>query len=80
MATTLAGKPGRGGISIDSKGTQRVIGFWEFDPNAGPNSWLGRLRGEFAGAVQIAQRHHQQNEAVRVAKAAGKHRRCRSQP
>jgi hypothetical protein len=71
MATTLAGKPGRGGISIDSKGTQRTIGFWEF-PVDRPDGWLGRLRSEFSEAMKVAQRHHTMNEAQRIARASGK--------
>lgn len=66
---SLANRPGRGGITINDRGDQGVIGFWpeQYD-SATPTSWVGRLRGDFGAVVQIAQRHHQQNEAVKLAK------------
>lgn len=60
---TLSHRPGRGGITIDTKGTEATLGFWpeEFDAATG---WVGQLRGTFGEAVKIAQRHHQQNRHI----------------
>jgi hypothetical protein len=70
----LSHRPGRGGITINDRGDQGTIGFWpeKFDTGNNKTGWTGALRAQFGEAVRIAQRHHTQNEAVRLARATGK--------
>jgi hypothetical protein len=68
----LSHRPGRGGISVDANGNQGTIGFWPEKFDTARTGWTGALRAQFGEAVRIAQRHHTQNEAVRMARATGK--------
>jgi hypothetical protein len=69
MATSsLAGRPGRGGITINARGDQATVGFWPEKFDRSPTGWTGQLRDLFGEAVRIGQRHHTQNEAVLQAK------------
>lgn len=72
MTDTLAGRPGRGGITINDKGDQGVVGFWPEHLDNSPTGWTGQLRNQFGEAVRIAQRYHLQNEMIRTAKATNK--------
>jgi hypothetical protein len=68
----LSHRPGRGGITINDKGDQGTIGFWPEKFDTAHTGWTGQLRAQFGEAVRIAQRHHTQNESVRMARATGK--------
>src|SRR5882757_9986559 len=69
MATDLSDRPGRGGITVNDRGDQAVLGFWPEKFDASTSGWVGQLRLQFNGAVRIAQRHHERNQALVLAKA-----------
>jgi hypothetical protein len=65
----LASRPGRGGITVDERGTQGSIGFWPQEFDESKNAWVGNLRQYFGEAVRIAQKRHFQNQEVALAKS-----------
>src|SRR5262245_18334405 len=66
---SLADQPGHGGITVNDRGDDAVLGFWPEKFNAARRgSYVGQLRHQFGEAVKVAQRHHEQNRSVIMAR------------
>jgi hypothetical protein len=63
--TDLQGAAGRGGITVDERGTEKALGFWPKPyHDASATSWVGRAGAVFREAVRVAQRRHEQNRHI----------------
>ena len=62
-------------MTIDERGTQRVLSYFRQQPTQA-NSWVGRAKSGYDETLRIAQRYHEQNEAVRLAKLCFESSNC----
>jgi hypothetical protein len=65
---------GRGGMVIDERGHNRVLGYWpdNLNPNGAPGGWVAQTYGAYKELLNIAQPLSEQNHALNVAKQSGR--------
>jgi hypothetical protein len=59
---------GRGGMMIDEKGTNRVLGFWNGEVPTDARGWRGRAYTDYKTTLGVAQRIHELNLALSTSK------------
>jgi hypothetical protein len=62
---------GRGGMTVDSRGSERILAYWPTEPgfdDRSSTSYIGRAFRLYSDAMAIAQRRHEQNRSVIMSK------------
>jgi hypothetical protein len=63
---------GRGGMMIDERGHNKLLGYWKGDPPTNLMGYEGRAFSAFRETENLAQRLHEQNLAIYTAKATSR--------
>lgn len=72
MAESKKPLVGRGGILIDDRSTNKILGYWKGDPPTTLTSYEGRAFSAFKETENLAQRLHEQNLQIYTAKATNR--------
>lgn len=71
MANAPAKPTGRGGMTISVRGDERILGFWpDTFTDRSTTTYLGKSWRLYQAAMAIAQKRHEQNRAIIMAKAS----------